>query len=207
MTYFSVLGFLIVLGVLMWNVTARAAYESAPYQVIETDGTIEVREYPDLVLASTESNLEARGNDGSFMRLFGYISGQNESKQKIEMTTPVFMEQGSSKSSGKMGFVLPGSIAEAGAPAPKRADVTIRKRPGGRFAVIRFSGVMSSEKANAQETKLREWLKTRSLEGETAAERAGYDPPFTPGPLRRNEVLIRLKSQPAAAPTPPPSAK
>ncbi|MCA9037408.1 MAG: heme-binding protein [Planctomycetaceae bacterium] len=25
------------------------------------------------------------------------------------------------------------------------------------------------------------------------AERAGYDSPFTPGPLRRNEVLIRLK--------------
>jgi hypothetical protein len=24
-------------------------------------------------------------------------------------------------------------------------------------------------------------------------ETAGYDPPFTPGPLRRNEVLIRLK--------------
>ncbi|MFM7516668.1 MAG: heme-binding protein, partial [Pirellula sp.] len=24
-------------------------------------------------------------------------------------------------------------------------------------------------------------------------ETAGYDPPFTPGPLRRNEVLIRIK--------------
>jgi len=27
----------------------------------------------------------------------------------------------------------------------------------------------------------------------SGVETAGYDPPFTPGPLRRNEVLIRLK--------------
>jgi hypothetical protein len=28
----------------------------------------------------------------------------------------------------------------------------------------------------------------------SGVETAGYDPPFTPGPLRRNEVLIRLKA-------------
>lgn len=29
------------------------------------------------------------------------------------------------------------------------------------------------------------------------AEAAGYDPPFTPGPMRRNEILVRLKSKDA----------
>lgn len=29
----------------------------------------------------------------------------------------------------------------------------------------------------------------------SGVESASYDPPFTPGPLRRNEVLIRLKSE------------
>ena len=101
------LGCLVVLGALAWSVTARAGYESAPYEVVESDGNIEIREYPDLVLASTEARLESRGNDGSFMRLFRYISGNNESGQKIEMTTPVFMEPDSPESKGQMGFVMP----------------------------------------------------------------------------------------------------
>ena len=193
MFYLWGIGCLVVLGALAWSVAARADYESAPYKVIESDGNIEIREYPDLVLASTKSSFEARGNDGSFMRLFRYISGNNESDQKIEMTTPVFMEKGSPKSKGEMGFVMPQKVAEAGAPAPKASDVAIRERKGGRFAVIRFSGVMDTKKAEAQEARLREWLKARGLQGEATSERAGYDPPFTPGPLRRNEVLIRLK--------------
>lgn len=191
--YLSGIGCLVALGALAWSVTARAGYESAPYEVLESDGNIEIREYPDLVLASTEAEFNARGSDGSFMRLFRYIGGNNESDQKIEMTTPVFMEADNSESKGKMGFVMPQQVAEAGAPAPKASDVAIRKRKGGRFAVIRFSGVMDSKKANAQVTKLREWLKARGLPSEATSERAGYDPPFTPGPLRRNEVLIRLK--------------
>ncbi|MCA9055804.1 MAG: heme-binding protein, partial [Planctomycetaceae bacterium] len=72
------------------------------------------------------------------------------------------------------------------------SDVAIRNRAGGRFAVIRFSGAMDAKKAEAQESKLREWMKSRGIEGEMTSERAGYDPPFTPGRLRRNEVLIRL---------------
>lgn len=185
---------LVVLGTVAWSFAGRAGYESAPYNVIESDGNIEIRQYPDLVLASTDSKFEARGNDGSFMRLFRYISGANEAEQKIEMTTPVFMKADSAESEGTMGFVLPQEVAKAGAPNPKAKDVAIRKREGGRFAVIRFSGVMNAEVAEAQETKLREWMKEHGLEGEEISERAGYDPPFTPGPLRRNEVLIRLKA-------------
>jgi DNA gyrase inhibitor GyrI len=192
MFYLWGIGCLVVLGVLAWNVTARAGYESAPYKVIESDGNIEIREYPDLVLASTEAQFDARGNDGSFVRLFRYISGNNASDQKIEMTTPVFMKPDSPEFKGQMGFVIPQQIAEVGAPAPKASDVAIRKREGGRFAVIRFSGVMDAKKAEMQESKLREWLKARGLQGEDTSERAGYDPPFTPGPIRRNEVLIRL---------------
>lgn len=199
MFYLWGLGCLVLLGALAWSVTARAGYESAPYKVIESDGNIEIREYPDLVLASTEAQFDTRGNDGSFMRLFRYISGNNASDQKIEMTTPVFMEPDSPETKGQMGFVMPQQIADAGAPVPKASEVAIRKREGGRFAVIRFAGVTDAKKAEMQEAKLREWLNARGIEGEETSERAGYDPPFTPGPLRRNEVLIRLKPANAAA--------
>ncbi|MBD3674191.1 MAG: heme-binding protein [Planctomycetaceae bacterium] len=194
---FYLLGFsgLVVLGTLVWSVTARAGYESAPYKVIESAGNIEIREYPDLVLASTQSNPNARGRDGSFMKLFRYISGNNNAQQKIEMTTPVFMEEESEASKGKMGFVMPQKIVESGAPSPQSDDVTIRTREGGRFAVIRFSGVMDDKLAESQEAKLREWMTKNGYEGVETAERAGYDPPFKPGPLRRNEILIRLQPE------------
>ena len=178
-----------------WNLTARAAYESAPYKVLEKDGNIEVREYPDLLLAATGSRVASNGRDGSFMKLFRYISGDNENKQKIEMTTPVFMEDGVKNPDALMGFVMPKSVADSGAPAPKSSGVVLHNRKGGRFAVIRFSGRINSKMAAKQEAVLRAWLLKNGLQGESRADTAGYDPPFTPGPFRRNEVLIPLKEQ------------
>ena len=183
---------LVGLGMAAWTMTARAGYESAEYKVIESDGNIEIREYPDLMLVATDSKMDSQGRDGSFMRLFRYISGANEGEQKIAMTTPVFMEGDVGKSDVSMGFVMPKEVAAEGVPEPKGDGVKIRKREGGRFAVVRFSGQLDSRVAKEQEAKLREWMKSRGLEGGSKAEAAGYDPPFTPGPLRRNEVLIRL---------------
>ncbi len=165
--------------------------------MVKSDKNFEVRDYPDLMLVATGSKEDSQGRDGSFMRLFGYISGANESKQAIAMTTPVFMEKGKEEAAGQMGFVVPKQVATDGIPAPTNADVAVRKRTGGRFAVYRFSGRMDRKLAQESEEKLREWMKANGLEADESAaiETAGYDAPFIPGPLRRNEVLIRLKGE------------
>ena len=65
--------------------------------------------------------------------------------------------------------------------------------------MLRFSGRLNSKLAKESEAKLRAWMETKGLTAatdvgaESNVETAGYDPPFTPGPLRRNEVLIRLQ--------------
>ena len=69
----TVIGLALV-GVFGWNLIARGGYESAEYKVVESDGKFEVREYPDLMLAATTTNLDSQGRDGSFMKLFRYIS-------------------------------------------------------------------------------------------------------------------------------------
>ena len=143
-------------------------------------------------MATTDMKQESQGNDGSFMPLFGYISGENEPKQKVAMTTPVFMEQDTSAAEGQMGFVLPKQVAEQKIPDPTDEKVKIRKRAGGKFAVIRFAGRMDSKTIAAAEEKLRTWMKEKGLVGDGETELASYDPPWTPGPLRRNEALIRL---------------
>jgi DNA gyrase inhibitor GyrI len=183
-------------GTFSLAMATRAGYESAEYTVIESDGSFEVREYPDLMLVATDSKMDSQGRDGSFMRLFQYISGANEAEQKIAMTTPVFMEGEIGKSDVSMGFVMPKEVAAKGAPDPKGEGVKLRERKGGRFAVIRFPGRLDSKLAKEKEAELREWMTSQGLQGEESAEAAGYDPPFTPAALRRNEILIRLTESP-----------
>ena len=177
-----------------WGVATLLAYETTKYEVVESAGKIEIREYPELMLASTNMNRNSQGEDGSFMRLFRYISGSNDREQKVAMTTPVFMEEADAES-GHMGFVIPTQVAKQRIPQPEEEGVEIRKRSAGRFAVIRFAGRMNKELIEKSEAELREWIDERQLVGEDDIEYAGYDPPWTPGRMRRNEVLIRLKEQ------------
>lgn len=192
-TAIAALAIIALLTYLGWKLTARSAYETANYRVIETEGRFEIREYPDLTLASTSMQLESQGDDGSFMRLFRYISGANDQEQKIAMTTPVFMETAASDDQGQMGFVLPKEVSSQRVPKPSHQDVLIRQRSGGRFAAVRFAGRMSSESMTVAKRELRQWMNKRGLISDGDAESASYDPPWTPGPLRRNEAVIRIK--------------
>jgi DNA gyrase inhibitor GyrI len=192
MAYLIAALIIVAMAYMGWKMTARSAYESAEYNVVESDGSFEVREYPDLMLVTTTSKFRSQGNDGSFGRLFRYISGGNESDRKIAMTTPVFMEPENEEKEGQMGFVIPRKIADAFVPKPSSEDVQIHQRSGGRFAVFRFAGRMDDETQLTAEDTLRKWMDSRGLKGGDSIEFAGYDPPWTPGPLRRNEILIRL---------------
>lgn len=186
---------LVLVGSFAWVKTA-SGYESAEYEVIQSDGKFEVRQYPDLMLVATSTKIDAQGRDGSFMKLFRYISGDNEADQKISMTTPVFMENDETDSKVQMGFVMPKQVTTDGVPTPTGPDVAVRKRVGGRFAVVQFSGRLSEKIAKEKEVQLREWMAAQNLsaiEEGGGVEVASYDAPYVPGPMRRNEVLIRLK--------------
>lgn len=187
----------LVVGYFGWS-TSRAAYESAKYRVIEADQAFEIREYPQLKLVSTPMSFGSQGNDGSFMRLFQFISGANAKQQKVSMTTPVFMNPEREDSTGQMAFVIPSQVANEGVPEPSNKNVEIREREPGFFAVSRFAGKISEQSIREQESRLRQWLAAKGHDVDGELEVAGYDPPWMPGPLRRNEVLVRIQPQAAA---------
>ena len=182
-----------------WKLTSRSAYESAEYTVLETDSQIELRAYPDLMLVTTAMGPRTQGDDGSFGRLFRYISGGNKDKQKVAMTTPVFMEPQKESEQpgtlGRMGFVIPKHVAQKSIPSPTSDKVEVTQRRGGTFAVIRFSGRNDLDVCQQQQKVLESWIEQRGLTSSGESEIAGYDPPWTPGPLRRNEILIRVVTQ------------
>ena len=195
MIYLAIAIVIIGLVAVGWRMTSRSGYESAAYQTLEQDGSFELREYPDLMLVSTSADITAEGKDGSFGRLFKYISGDNEQASKVSMTTPVFMESETEHKGERMGFVLPAKVAADSIPVPTDKNVKIEKRAGGKFAVLRFSGRLDEQATADAEKKLRAWIETKGwapVSG-SAMEYAGYDPPWTPGPMRRNEVLIQVE--------------
>lgn len=169
---------------------SRVGYETAPYTTVTTDGAFEIRDYPDVPVVTTPMSGATLQGNGSFRRLFQFISGENEASQKISMTTPVFTTP--SEVGGQMSFVVPEQVARMGTPQANNPDVEVGTMAGGRFAVYRFSGSWDSARFREAERKLAAWMEKSGLAPTGPSMLAGYDPPFTPAFLRRNEVLVRV---------------
>lgn len=171
--------------------TSRAGYESAPYKVVRKDGRFELRDYPRLRVVETDMVARGDSGNGSFGRLFGYISGRNATEQKIAMTTPVFMSR--DETNATMAFVLPAALEAGDVPQPEDKAVRVREVEDGRFAVFRFSGGRSPANEAAALKQIEGWVAEQGLQAIANAPVYGYfDPPWTPGFLRRNEVMVRM---------------
>jgi DNA gyrase inhibitor GyrI len=170
--------------------TVRAGYESAPYKVVRSTRKFEVRDYPALTVTETPMKSGRNGEDGSFGRLFRFISGGNEAQQKIAMTTPVFMS--GDETNAAMAFVMPTKMKTADVPKPNDSNVRVRELEAGRFAVLRFSGGRNAENEAESLASLRAWMETEGLKEMSLPIYGYFDPPWTPAFLRRNEVMIRL---------------
>ncbi len=171
---------------------SRSGYETASYSVKRKDNDFEVREYPTLLVVETPTVRAGDGTDGSFMRLFRYITGSNQQGQKIAMTTPVFMSE--QEANPTMAFVLPKDYQASNAPLPKDANVKISEIKSGLFAVLRFEGGRSLKNESVATARLNQWLEAQHLKSTGKPIFAYFDPPWTPPFLRRNEVMVRLES-------------
>ena len=167
----------------------RAGYKSPVYTVRDRLAGVEVREYQALVLAQTSTRKEVEGRDGSFMRLFRFITKGNASAQPIPMTTPVlYRGEGASEA---MAFVLPATMRPGEAPAPLDAAVHIETRPAGTYASVRMRGRRSKSREKAL-SEIRLALESSGWRLEGEPEFAFYDPPWTPWFFEKNEVLWRV---------------
>ena len=171
----------------------RGGYESAPYKVVRRDGKFELRDYPSLTLVETPmASGGSSGADGSFNRLFRFITGNNEANQKIAMTTPVFMSR--NETNRAMAFVMPSGDKAGQIPKPTDMAVTIREVAAGRYAVLRYSGRHNAEREADAERRLKAWMEAERLPSKPPPVFGYFDPPWTPAFLRRNEVMLLTDS-------------
>lgn len=169
------------------------AIEEPAFESLRKEGNFEVRKYAAIPVVSAP--MEDMGKrDDSFRTLFRYISGANADKTKIAMTSPVFMENGVAEDKpGRMSFMIPAKVSEKGAPAPTAEEVAVSEIGGGTFAVLRFKGWKDDAKREQATAALGKLLAEAALKPVGQPFYAFYDPPWTPEPLRRNEVWQRVE--------------
>ncbi len=183
---------LALLAVGAWVYVAWSV-ETPDYAVLEKDGAIELRDYPALVLAEARTSGPRRAALGDgFRPLARYIFASDRDGPKIAMTAPVVQSAGDAPESWTVGFVMPKAHERAALPAPSQGGVTLRTQPPRRVAAIRFSGLADDASLRAREAELRDWMAAKGLQPQGAPVYAYYNDPWTPGFLRRNEVLIGL---------------
>uniref|UniRef100_A0A7S1ST44 SOUL heme-binding protein n=1 Tax=Tetraselmis chuii TaxID=63592 RepID=A0A7S1ST44_9CHLO len=206
----------------MGQLLGKIDVEMPAHEVLSTPpgGFYEVRKYPPAVAVETphSTGKDGRPDDGSsFNRLAKYIgvfgNPQNTKtegeggetiamtapvvtaggSEQIAMTAPVVTAQDSDIHSGVMQFLLPSKFTMETAPKPTDPQVSLREIPARTLAVHTFSGWTNAKYVAEKETALMDALKKDKVEVCGKPFLLRYNPPWTLGPMRRNEVVVAVK--------------
>jgi hypothetical protein len=202
--------------------------EQQPYELVRRYADFELRRYPAYAVAEVEvrGTFDRAGN-AAFRHLFNYISGNNTSRQSVEMTAPVLQasaprksqpqkvqmtapvlqegplglaEGGSDEAPYVVAFVLPAGMTEDAAPIPADPRVRIRTVPACVAAVVRFSGRGTESDFAKRNRQLQDALAAAGMRPAGSPRFARFDPPFKPWFLRHNEVVQDVVPGDAAGP-------
>lgn len=186
--------------------------EQADYTVVKTMRDYEIRDYPAHIVAQTTvqgSYSESLSN--GFSIVAGYIFGGNTKKESIAMTAPVVAEKGSGKNGSEniamtapvvatteggaqtISFGMPRSYTLETLPTPNDPRVQIVMVPAKRYAVLRFSWYRTDARVKSMQEKLLAALARDGVATTGSVAYAGYNAPWTPPWMSRNEVLVELK--------------
>lgn len=182
--------------------------ETPKYLVIKKEKEIEIRQYSGYIQAEvTLDNKDYRSAiESGFNILAGYIFGNNISRENIEMTTPVKAVQShkiamttpvtvTGEDSFTVAFIMPSAYTLETLPIPKDSRIRFTPILVHQMATIRFSGYFEQDTIQKNKERLSQWLQKQGLEAEGDFIVAGYNPPWVPGFLARNEVMIKVRTQ------------
>ena len=180
--------------------------ETPNYSVIRKINDIELRLYPAYIKAEVsivESSYRKAVFKG-FNILADFIFGNNIKTEKIAMTSPVQVSQSQKIAMTKpvtisgdgyytVAFIMPSEFTLDTLPIPKNDAVQFTGVTPQTMAAIRYSGYFQGAKINKAKQRLNNWLEREGLEIEGDFIVAGYNPPWIPWFLARNEVMIVIR--------------
>ena len=196
-SFLKILTLLVVAVMTTFAGGGAMAYEEPRYDIVHKADGYEVRKYYDRVAAQVT---KASSSNKAFRTLFGYISGANQTSEKVSMTIPVTQSEKIAMSvpvtqgdSGYMRFFLPASYTLETAPKPTNPDVDVVVVKGGYYAVYSYSGRANDKNFFEARTVLLGRLNKDGVVTASEAIRATYNGPFTLPFNRRNEALVRIE--------------
>jgi hypothetical protein len=181
--------------------------ETPQYDIIKTAGDYELRHYPAYIKAEVDipgSNYRKAIFDG-FSKLAAYIFGGNFTTEKLAMTSPVQVSQSQAIAMTKpvtisgegdytVAFIMPSGFTLETLPKPKDPGIRFSVQNPQTVAVLSFKGFYRNSSVRKAKQRLSEWLTREGIEPAGDFIVAGYNPPWVPGFLTRNEVMIRIKA-------------
>ena len=211
----TMINILIVLFVIvvLWSISGffGSRVEQADYTVIEIKDGYEIREYPAHIVAQTtvKGSYGESMNNG-FRIVAGYIFGGNTKKESIAMTAPVVSQSGKGEKISEsiamtvpvvattegdsqiISFGMPRSYALETLPTPNDPRVKIVMIPTKKYAVLQFSWYRSDARVKNMQEKLASALVRDGVATKGSTAYAGYNAPWTPPWMNRNEVLVEI---------------
>ena len=200
----------VIIGVVLIGAVAvgpvMSDVETPDYEVIESQGNIEIRRYEPMIIAEVRMDGERKDAIGDGFRLLAdYIFGNNTLKRDIAMTAPVQqqestkiamtapVQQQAAGDSWRVSFVMPSEYSMETLPKPNNDRIARKEIPSQRFVTITFSGANSNENVKAHEKKLMEYIVANNIMVTGPPKYAFYNPPWTLAPMRRNEVMMEIR--------------
>lgn len=179
--------------------------ETPDYSVIRQDKDIELRKYPSYIKAEVEIE-ESSYREAifkGFRILADYIFGNNLGNRNIEMTSPVQISEGRKIAMTKpvtisgddayiVAFVMPSEYTLATLPEPKNPAISFSTIESRTMAAVGFSGFYREGQVEKAKTKLKQWLEREKIQIVGPFIAAGYNPPWVPWFLARNEILVAV---------------
>ena len=164
------------------------------FRVLETFRDFEIREYQPCVIAEVAVPAEySEASSRAFSSLFGYISSGNKNLEKISMTAPVISAQKPTESGPDtwyVSFVMPAGSKFDQMPDPNDSKVVLRNLDSEVCVASVFRGKASAELSKKMEEQLRAAGARENLTLSAETRICRFDPPFKPGFLQYNEIVI-----------------
>jgi len=181
---------LVLLLALMAGQSA-VALEEPEYEVIAETAAYEVRRYQPYVVAEVDVRGKSADSQG-FRALAGYIFGDNEASEKMQMTAPVESREADDGNDITYAFVMESKYTLETLPNPNNERIRLRNKPSRVVAALRFSGRWTEANVAKHERQLLSALQADGITRLGRVELARYNSPFTPWFLRRNELMVAI---------------
>ena len=166
------------------------------YRTLQTFSDFEIREYEPCVIAEVKVSAQySTAASSAFAYLFKYISKGNKTSEKIAMTAPVIAAQRAESAEPDdwfVSFVMPSGSTFGRLPHPNDPRVVLRDLEAETCIASSFRGKATQELSEKKVNELRAAAARENIAVSSETRICRFDPPFKPGFLQYNEIVIPM---------------